>query len=495
MSDLSFFSGLILLALSAPSACAHTGSARKSDAGATDTVAPKTAPAPVLASAALSAPSATGSFAPVVKLVMPSVVSISSTRVVKAPPQMLPFDDPFFRRFFGPEFNAPHEFKQHGLGSGVTLKGDLVVTNNHVVDGADEIKITTFDKREFKAEVVGTDSQSDLAVLRLEGNPTGLTPMEFGDSSHLELGDVVLAVGYPFGVGETVTMGIVSGLGRSNLGIEQYENFIQTDAAINPGNSGGALVDSGGHLIGINTAILSQSGGYMGIGFAIPSEMAKPIVNALLLHGKVVRGYLGVSIQDITPELATALKLPSASGVLVSGVSADTPAAKAGLLRGDVILKINGEQMTSSGQLRNLIAASGANAKATLEIWRAGKSLTVAVELGELPASLGAEKPNAPQSEGAPGSVSGLTLQPLNSDLRSQYDIPASVASGLVITGVQPDSTAGMAGLRPGDVALEVNQKKVATVDQFKTEWKKSPGKVLLLVQRGAATTFLVVGK
>jgi serine protease Do len=435
------------------------------------------------------------SLAPVVKKVLPSVVSISSTRVVKAPAQMLPFDDPFFRRFFGPESNTPRQFKEHGLGSGVILKPDIVVTNNHVIDGADEIKVTVIDKREFKAKLVGADAKSDLAVLRLEGNPAGLKPVEFGDSARLELGDVVLAIGYPFGVGETVTMGIVSGLGRSNLGIEQYENFIQTDAAINPGNSGGALVDTAGRLVGINTAILSRTGGYMGIGFAIPSDMVRPIVDALLEHGKVVRGYLGVSIQDITPELATALKLPSTAGVLVSGVQPGAPAAKAGVLRGDVILKLNGEPMTSSGQLRNLVAAAGTQAKVTLEVWRAGKTVTLTADLAEQPASMESEKPAAPGGQGGAGSVSGLTLQPPNPDLRSQYGILPSVTSGLVITNVQPGSTAGLAGLRPGDVVLEINQKKVGTVDQFKAEWNQSKNQVLLLVQRGDATIFLVVGK
>ena len=494
MSKFSSVLTFVVLFLALTAGCAHTGSAQKSDSGATDTESAKAFPAPRPVSAVATTP-APGSFAPVVKKVLPSVVSISSTRVVKTAAPMLPFDDPFFRRFFGPGLNVPHEFKQKGLGSGVILKGNVVVTNNHVVDGADEIKVNTSDKREFKAKVVGTDAQSDLAVLRLEGNLTGLVPLDFGDSSHLQLGDVVLAVGYPFGVGETVTMGIVSGLRRSDLGIEQYENFIQTDAAINPGNSGGALVDMTGNLVGINTAILSQSGGYMGIGFAIPSEMAKPIVAALLAHGKVVRGYLGVSIQDLTPELAAALKLSGTSGVLVSGVAPDTPAAKAGIQRGDVILKINGESMNSSSQLRNVVAAAGSGAKVELEISRAGKTKTLTAELGELPATLGGATNNPSPSEGGPGTVSGLTLEPLTPDARNEYKIPASVTSGLVITGVQSDSPAGVAGLRPGDVVLEVNRKKVTTVGQFKSEWKKSTNQVLLLVQRGDGTMFLVLGK
>ncbi len=436
------------------------------------------------------------SLAPVVKQVMPSVVSISSTRVVKNPAPFLPFEDPFFRRFFGPQSNAPREFKEHGLGSGVILEPDMVVTNNHVVEGAQEIKVTAVDKREFKATLVGADAPSDLAILRLPGKPKGLKPIVMGDSARLELGDVVLAIGYPFGVGETVTMGIVSGLRRTNLGIERYENFIQTDAAINPGNSGGALVNTAGQLVGINTAILSQSGGYMGIGFAIPSDMARPILASLLRHGKVVRGYLGVSIQDVTPELATALKLPSTAGVLVSGVEPNTPGAKAGLVRGDVILKLNGNPVNSSSDLRNQVAAAGANARVPLEVWRSGQLMTITAELGELPSSIGPAEPNVPApGQGGPGTVPGLSLQPLNPQLRSQYDIPSSVTSGLVITRVQAGSSAGSAGLRPGDVVLEINQKKVTTVDQFTTEWNRSGNQVLLLVQRGEASIFLIINK
>ncbi len=407
---------------------------------------------------------------------------------------MLPFDDPFFRRFFGPETPRPHEFKQQGLGSGVVVEPDVVLTNNHVIEGADEIRVTAPDKREYQARVLGADAKSDLAVLRLSPHGTKLSPIAWGDSSSLRLGETVLAIGNPFGVGETVTMGIVSAKGRTGLGILDYENFIQTDAAINPGNSGGALVNARGELVGINTAILSRSGGYQGIGFAIPSDTAKPIMESLLRSGKVVRGWLGVGIQDITPELARALGLPDASGVLVSSVQPGTPAARAGLVRGDVILKVNSESVDATGKLRNLIAAAGANAKVTLELRHEGQLKTVSVNLGEAPA--GAVAPSAgPSGGGGPSSIDGIDVSPLTPALRDLYRIPQQITKGLVVTAIQPGSAAASAGLKPGDVVLEVNRRGVASVEEFQAEWGRTPDQVLLLVQRGDSTLFLAVRK
>ena len=264
---------------------------------------------------------------------------------------MFPFGEPFFNHFFGQQDMASREFKEQGLGSGVVVQPDIILTNNHVIEGAEEIKVTTSNKQVLKAKVVGADPKSDLAILRLEGVSSKLQPISWGDSSQLRLADTVLAIGNPFGIGETVTTGIVSAMGRTNLGIIDYENFIQTDAAINPGNSGGALVNSRGELVGINTAILSKSGGNQGIGFAIPSNSARPTMESLLKTGKVVRGWLGVGIQDLSADLAQALKLPNASGVLVSSVQPNTPAAKVGLRRGDVILKVNNESVDSTGKL------------------------------------------------------------------------------------------------------------------------------------------------
>ncbi len=408
---------------------------------------------------------------------------------------MFPFGEPFFNHFFGQQDMASREFKEQGLGSGVVVQPDIILTNNHVIEGAEEIKVTTSNKQVLKAKVVGADPKSDLAILRLEGVSSKLQPISWGDSSQLRLADTVLAIGNPFGIGETVTTGIVSAMGRTNLGIIDYENFIQTDAAINPGNSGGALVNSRGELVGINTAILSKSGGNQGIGFAIPSNSARPTMESLLKTGKVVRGWLGVGIQDLSADLAQALKLPNASGVLVSSVQPNTPAAKVGLRRGDVILKVNNESVDSTGKLRNLIATDGAGAKVTLQIRRDDKLENVSVNLGELPGNLAAAGEHGAPGAGIPGSVDGLTVDPLTPAHRDKNEIPKDVTNGVVITGVEPRSKAAWAGVRPGDVVLEVNRKPVSSVEQFKAEWNRNKGQVVILVQRRESTVFIAVQK
>ncbi len=284
------------------------------------------------------------------------------------------------------------------------------MTNNHVVSDASEIKVTTYDKREFDAEVVGTDPKTDLALIKLKGQVSGLSPIQFGDATNLRLGDVVLAIGNPFGVGQTVTMGIVSAKGRADLGIIDYEDFIQTDAAINPGNSGGALVNMEGKLVGINTAILSRSGGYQGVGFAIPSNMASPILDSLKKFGKVTRGWLGVSIQDVDQELVSAMKLPVTRGILISDVRPGTPAAKAGLRRGDVVTKVDGRAIDSTGQFRNYVAGIGSGKKATFEVVREGQTVSVVAELADMPSEEGVASSNAPQDGPQSGVLDGLTL-------------------------------------------------------------------------------------
>src|SRR5579872_3875637 len=314
-------------------------------------------PASVKLADANEGPSRTG-FAPVVKKVLPTVVNISSSKVVKTPAQFQQMpDDPFFRQFFGGRgFNVPREQREHGLGSGVIVSPEgYILTNNHVVDGASDILVTLADKREFKGRVIGTDPKTDIAVLKIDAS--NLPSIVVGDSAKVQIGDYALAVGDPFGVGQTVTMGIVSATGRANLGIEDYEDFIQTDAPINPGNSGGALVNDRGELVGINTAIISHgSGGNEGIGFAIPINMARSVMGQILDHGKVNRAYLGIMVQDITPGISKAMNLKSMSGVLVGDVSPDGPGKKAGLQRGDVILQVNGKTMDDSRQLRNTIS-------------------------------------------------------------------------------------------------------------------------------------------
>ena len=491
-----------------PAACASQGGlplsfkTARAPSPATVTPSPSTSlssgilPHPAFAYAQ---PGSTGmSIADIAEKAAPSVVNVASSRTVKSAAQRNPFfDDPFFRRFFGFGHGGSDEpeeqHQEHGLGSGVVVSQDgIVLTNNHVVDGADEIRVTTADKREFAAKVVGTDAKSDVAVLRLSGDVKSLHPIEIGDSSRLRLGDVVLAIGNPFGVGQTITMGIVSAKGRANVGIAAYEDFIQTDAAINPGNSGGALVDMEGKLVGINTAILSRSGGNMGIGFAIPTNMAQPIMKALIEHGKVVRGWLGVGIQDIDQDLASAMKLGSVNGILVSDVEASGPGAKAGLRSGDVVLKLNGQPVDSTGEFRNAIASAGAGATVKLDITRDGKPMTVTVKLGELPEKTGqAQNDNA--GPGAPGALDGLTLQDLTPDLRRRLEVPSSIKGGVVVTEIDPGSPAANSGLRPGDVVLEVNRTPVSDVGKFKQAYVKAQDRTLLRVLRDGRSLFLVV--
>ena len=443
------------------------------------------------------------SIADIAEKAAPSVVNVASSRTVKNVAEKSPFfDDPFFRRFFGPGGGnggpggqeAPEEkHLERGLGSGVIVSSDgIVITNNHVVDGADEIRVTTADKQEYAAKVIGTDAKSDVAVLRLSGDVKSLQPIAIGDSSQLRLGDVVLAIGNPFGVGQTITMGIVSAKGRANVGIASYDDFIQTDAAINPGNSGGALVDMDGQLVGINTAILSRTGGYQGIGFAIPTNMAQPIMKSLIDHGKVVRGWLGVGIQDIDQDLASAMKLGSLKGILISEVMDAGPGAKAGLKSGDVVLKLNGQPMDSTGEFRNAVAAAGAGASVKIELVRDGKPVALDAKLGELPAEKagagGGEDQSTPTS-----ALDGLTLQDLNPALRHKLDVPQGVKAGVVVTEVDPNSPAANSGLMPGDLVLEVNRIPVTDVGKFREAYAKSQDRTLLRLVREGRTLFLVV--
>jgi serine protease Do len=435
------------------------------------------------------------SVAEVAERVVPSVVSISATRMVRTQSR-----NPFFREFFGQPgmgggpggMPEEQEQEQQGLGSGVVVTRDgVVLTNNHVVEQAEDIRVTLSDGRKFDAEVVGTDPQSDLAVVRIQGKvPAGLQPLEFGDSAALRLGDVVLAVGNPFGVGQTVTMGIVSAKGRSSMGIVDYEDFIQTDAAINPGNSGGALVNLRGELVGINTAILSRSGGYQGIGFAIPTSMARPIMGSLLSDGKVARGWLGVAIQSIDSDLAAAMKLDGAQGVLISDVTPGSPAAKVGLRRGDVILTLDGKPMTDSSQLRNHVAAKEPGSKVALDILRDGKTRRLEVGLGTLPNShvARAESELGGKSDGL---LAGVKVANMTPQLRMRFNVPDEVQSGVLVTQVSPGSRAQRVGLRPGDVIVEFDRKPVdavATLDELNG---KAEGSALLLVSRQGNMVFL----
>lgn len=438
-------------------------------------------------------------FVEVARAVTPAVVNIFTTRTSAAGnPHAMPFDDPFFRRFFGDEFfrrfEAPRERKERSLGSGVIVDpGGLILTNNHVVSKADEIKVYLADKREYKAKLVGTDSKSDLAVLKVETE--GLHTIPWADSDSLQVGEFVLAVGNPFGLHQTVTMGIVSAIGRASMGIAEYEDFIQTDAAINPGNSGGALVNARGELVGINTAIFSQSGGNMGIGFAVPSNMARSILAQLVKMGRVVRGWLGVSIQELSPELATQFGVQDAKGVLVSDVLDGSPAKRAGLERGDVILEFDGKPVDTPTHLKNVVAQTEVGRKATVKLLRERRVQTVEVTIAEQPKSVAqAGQEESGEAVRPAGLLSDIEVRDLERSLTSRLGLSAA-RQGVQIASVRPGSMAEEAGLRPGDMILEVNRKAVDSLKAYEQAAAKvaNDHSVLLLIQRSGRTSYVTV--
>jgi len=432
-------------------------------------------------------------YSSVVKRVLPAVVNISSSRTVKQNPDL--GLDPFFRQFFGDSFrNVPRERREKGLGSGVIVSPDgYVLTNNHVVDGATDIEVTLHDKREFKAKVVGTDARTDIAVLKLEGS--GFPTLAMADSSKVDVGDIVLAVGNPFGVGQTVTMGIVSATGRSGLGIEQVEDFIQTDAPINPGNSGGALVDEEGRLIGINTAIVGSSGGNAGIGFAVPVNMARHDMDQIIAHGKVERAYIGVVPQDVNPSLARAFNTQT-RGALVSEVSPDSPASRAGLKTGDIVQSLNGQQVEDANQLRLRIGEMSAGASVNLGILRDGKQMTLSVRLAEFPTNeeRASNGRSVQRGSGSSSGLSGVDVETLTPDMARQMQISAQT-KGVVVDNVNPDSKAADAGLERGDVILQVNRRPVANTSEFQQALSSTSNgqPVLLLVSREGTTLYVAV--
>ena len=410
----------------------------------------------------------TSSFSPVVKKVAPSVVNVFTTKTVRNPmPEITPFfDDPFFRRFFGSPFGdnegrrQPRTFKERSLGSGVIVTKDgYILTNNHVVDGADEIKVARDkDKKQFTAKVVGRDPRTDIAVLKIDAKD--LPFIMFADSDKIDVGDVVLALGNPFGIGQTVTMGIVSATGRGGMGIEDYEDFIQTDAAINPGNSGGALVDAEGRLIGLNTAILSRSGGNQGVGFAIPANLARSVMDQLIEKGKIERGFLGVGIKDLTPELARQFKVPdNAGGALVTQLEDRSAAAEAGVQSGDVIIELNGTPVKDRRNLQLMVGRLSPGDKVSLKVLRDGKEKTFTVTLKEMPEQKLVSANNEP-GDNESDALNGVTVGDIDSAARSQFNIPDRV-KGALITEVDPDSASYEAGLRPGDVIQEIDHKRV----------------------------------
>jgi len=424
-----------------------------------------------------ASPEAAFSFAPMIKRVEPSVVKVSVTeRSANAvPDQMAPFlNDPMFRQFFGDQLpdgrSERRSFREpapEGLGSGVIVSADgYILTNNHVVHGAEAIKVTLHDGRELAAKVVGTDPQSDLAVVKVDARD--LPAITFADSDKIEVGDRVLAMGNPFGLSETVTSGMVSGLGREAEGIP-YEDFIQTDAAINPGNSGGALVDVEGRLVGINTAILSRSGGFQGIGFAIPSNLAHSVMEQLASTGKVRRGFLGVSLQDLSPELAREFKLDGTHGTVVTDVVPDSPAARAGVLGGDVILQFDGNPVVDGRHLKLTVADVAPGTKVPLEILRDGQSKTLTLEVAAQPKD---DRIARDESDAAPdaadhdtGTLNGVAVGDLDPQARREFDVPLHVR-GALVTQVDPSTPSAAAGLQPGDVIEEINRHAVSDADE-----------------------------
>lgn len=441
-------------------------------------------------------------FRAVAKSMRPSVVSISSVRRVTTQPPRTPFAGELpseMERFFGDELDgfffrrmprSPRSFEQRGLGTGVIVSEDgYIVTNNHVVAEADEVKVTLSDERQFTARVVGVDKPTDLAVLKIDGDR--LQPAKWGRSTSLEVGDWVLAIGSPFGLDQTVTAGIISATGRANVGITEYEDFIQTDAAINPGNSGGPLVNLQGEVIGINTAIASRNGGSMGVGFAIPSAMATSVMDKLIEYGAVRRGYLGVMIQDLDSDLAASFGYDG-EGVLIGDVVEDGPADEAGLQRGDIVTRFEGNSLTDANQLRNLVAATAVGSKATLKIFRDGETRTVRVTIGELPSD---DFTASPLDDSIERSL-GLQVQTLAPDAARQLGYEAPVR-GAVVVRVERGSIASAAGLRSRDVIIQVDSQTITNADDFSEAMQNSDLSrgVRLVVWRDGTSRFVFLRK
>jgi serine protease Do len=424
------------------------------------------------------------SYAPVIRKASASVVNISVTQTVRAQRFHRFLDDPMFERFFGEggSSRGNRPFTRQGAGSGVIVTEDgYILTNNHVVDGADEggVEVTLGDgKRKFVARVVGKDPQTDLALIKIDAK--GLTAITLADSDKLEVGDIVLAIGNPFDLGQSVSLGIVSALGRG-LNVADYEDFIQTDAAINQGNSGGALVDAQGRLIGINQSIASPSGANAGVGFAVPVNLAKLVMEQLVEDGMVKRGFLGVMIQEVTPELAKSFDLPDTSGALVNGVQSNTPAAEAGIREGDVILEVNGKKATDSQHARLMISQNRPGSKIDLAIYRDGKLKNVTAKLGQLDANELATFGEAGSLNNSErDSLDGVEVDDLTAAVRRDLRIPAQI-KGALVTNVDPESNAYKAGLREGAVIQSIDRQAVENAEEAVKMSEKAAGDHVLL--------------
>jgi serine protease Do len=434
-------------------------------------------------------------FSEVVNSVSPAVVNLSTVKVRKRSTSYS--DDPFlefFDDFFSPfnDFDPQKRYREQNLGSGLIVsESGYIITNNHVVSGAEKINVTLYDNRVFKGKVVGSDPKTDIAVVKIDAE--NLPTIFWGDSDSLQVGEVVLAIGNPFGLNHTVTMGIISAVGRADVGIADYEDFIQTDAAINPGNSGGPLVDSTGRLIGINTAIFSKSGGYQGIGFAVPGNMARLVMKQLIKSGRVIRGWLGVTVQELTPELAKRFGHEGTEGALVGEVLNESPAFKSGIKRGDIILEFGSKDVSGPSALKNMAATSSPGMKVPVKLLRSGKSLRKIVTVGELPTEL--VRPVSKSAEARHGDVySGLNVIPLTGDISRQLNLKGNVR-GVVIAGVQEGSPAHEAGLKRGDVIIEINGKLVRDLEYYHdiVSNTQTDDTVLMYVNRGGRKYYLTI--
>ncbi len=451
---------------------------------------PAIAPAPAPAAVPQSREQVALSFAPVVRQTAPAVVNIFTRRVVRERAVSPLIDDPFFRRFFGdalPQGPRERERVQNSLGSGVIVSPDgLIVTNDHVIKGADEIQVVLNDRREFDARLVAADPRTDLAILRIDPGSERLPTLPFADSDALEVGDLVLAIGNPFGVGQTVTMGIVSAVARTGTGISDYNFFIQTDAAINPGNSGGALVTVDGRLAGINTAIFSRSGGSIGIGFAIPASMVRTVVAAATTGGRLVRPWLGIAGQPVTSDIAQSLGLPRPAGVLVNGVDPGSPAERAGLRRGDIVTAVQGRSVDDPDALRYRFATLPIGSQAALSVTREGRTREVALAV--------AAPPEDPPRETTPiqgrNPFAGAQVANLSPALLEEVRLPTLTArQGVVVLDVAQASPAARIGLRPGDVVLRLNGRDVRRVRDLVDALRQPPAQAWQVqVRRGDQT-------
>jgi serine protease Do len=432
-------------------------------------------------------------FSEIVDAVSPTVVNISTTKVIRRDTRSL-FEDPFFD-LFNPfhDYGVPKKWKEQSLGSGVIVSSDgYIITNNHVVEKGDEIKVTLFDKRTFKGKIVGADPKTDIAIVRIDARD--LPTLTWGDSEKLQVGEFVLAIGNPYSLSHTVTMGIISAVGRANVGIADYEDFIQTDAAINPGNSGGPLVNIKGELIGINTAIFSRTGGYQGIGFAVPSNMVRLVMDQLVQKGKVTRGWIGVTIQELTPELAQKFGLKKSNGALVSDVVKDSPAGKAGITRGDVIVEFNGKEVKDVSNLRNMVAQSKIGSEISMRIFRSGKEYTVKVFIIELPREVAEVVPDQLPNDANVEVLTGLTVMDLTKEIIRQLGFNKD-ERGVVVVKVEPGSPADEAEIKKGDILKEIDKKSINNAEDFNRIASniKKDDTVLLFINRGGKKFYVIL--